>query len=345
MKNKTRITVITDKRSDALGKYSKSLIQELQNKYNTIDVIVLDNQRFNNRVLNFILEITNTIKILFMVRRNTMLLYTDPLSFNILSSVVLPNKKYTLFYHYENDPFYYAYIPFLLYKEVLNSFNGIICSSRFSVSELRSLGATTEKLKVIYCGIDHNLFKPSLSKLYPFEYILSVGSEEPRKNMKNILNAFQILKKDFPHLKLLKIGAANQRNRTKTLEDVRKLGLSESVVFTDHVEEKALPAIYSNAKLLLFPSLKEGFGLPIVEAMACGCPVVTSNKPPMTELIESGQTTTDPLNPEEIAQACKNILVDSKYREVVIRNGIARAKHFSWKKTAENIYSFITSSQ
>jgi glycosyltransferase involved in cell wall biosynthesis len=109
------------------------------------------------------------------------------------------------------------------------------------------------------------------------------------------------------------------------------------------IEEKDLPKLYSGAKLLLFPSLLEGFGLPIVEAMACGCPVVTSNRNPMQELVGPEQLTIDPLNPDEIARICKVILSDNSYRNAMIQKGLERSKKFNWEITAKDTYDFITS--
>ncbi|MDA1169097.1 MAG: glycosyltransferase family 1 protein [bacterium] len=343
MTGQQKIKMVTELRYDAIGIYNNNLIKHLQSIGTDLTVIQFNNRIHKNRYLNFMSEIINTIKLFFLIRRDDIVLFTDTISLNLFTSLFLVNNKYAVFFHYDKIPFYYKFLPFVSYKRTLNTLTGIICGSRFSVSQLDSLGINTHNCKVIYSGIDHDLFQPLLTKLYPFEYILTVGSEEPRKNMKNILKAFQILKRDFPHLKLLKIGEVSPQNRANTLEYVHNLELSESVIFTDYVEEGQLPAIYSNAKLLLFPSLKEGFGLPIVEAMACGCPVVTSNRSPMTELVASKQATINPLNPEEIARECKIILSDDKYRDGLVQDGLARASYFNWEKTAKEVYRFVTS--
>ncbi|MFZ2187712.1 MAG: glycosyltransferase family 1 protein [Candidatus Moraniibacteriota bacterium] len=336
------IKVIVEKRSDAINIYNKSLLLALKKKWPNIGHVFLDNKRFRSSFFNFILEIFNTIKIIFLVRNDDILLFTDPLSFNTIASLFVRNKKYIVFYHYENDPFYYKFLPFISYQKILNKFDGIICISNFSLSQLELLGVNTKKCKVIYCGIDHDLFKPTTSKIYPYDYILSVGSEEPRKNMENTLKSFQILKKDFPNLKLLKVGKVSNKNRDETMRYIKKLRLIESVIFTDYIEEKELPKIYSGAKLLLFPSLLEGFGLPIVEAMACGCPVVTSDRNPMKELVGAERYTVNPLDPNSIAAECKKILLDDVYRRTLIDNGLLRAKEFHWGKTANEIYHYIT---
>lgn len=341
MIDKISIKIITEKRSDAIHICNESIILNLKKEHDNIEVIRLNNKIFKSSSLNFILEIINTIRVIFVTNKDDIILFTDPLSFNLIASLFIRNKKYVIFYHYENNPFYYKFIPFVSYQKILNKLDGIICISNFSLSQLNPLGIDTNKCKVVYYGLDHELFKPSPSDRYSFDYILCVGSEEPRKNMKNILKSFQLLKRDFPNLKLLKVGRASNKNRGETIRYAKELQLMESVIFTDYVEEKELPQIYSSAKLLLFPSLLEGFGLPVIEAMACGCPVVTSNRNPMKELIGFDQHTVDPLNPDDITNACKRILKDKKYRDSIVQKGLARAKEFDWKKTASEIYKYL----
>ena len=342
MKNGVTLKVIIEKRSDAIYVYSKAIIQKLKEKYLGIEVITVDNRKFKSPFLNILLEVLNTIKIIFLIRRKDIVLFTDPLPLNFLSSLFIKNKKFSLFFHYEESPLYYKFLPFLSFKNTLDLFDGIICSSNYSLSQLHALGINNKRCRVIYGGIDHQLFKPVSKKFYPFEYILSVGSEEPRKNMENILKSFKILIKDFPQIKLLKVGKASEKNRRDTMHWIENLQLTESVVFTDYVQEDKLSSIYSGAKLLLFPSFLEGFGLPVVEAMACGCPVVTSNLNPLQELISTKQRAVNPNNPREIAQECKNILTNQRYRSTIIKNGLLRVKEFNWEETASGIYDYVT---
>lgn len=341
MHNDKVIQIITEKRSDALHIHVQSLIAGLRKAKVRVKVIQSNNRRFKYALLNFILEMFNTLRTVLLVDRSATLLFADPLSFNLLAARFLNNKKYVLFFHYERDPFFYKFIPFVSYRDILDRFDGVICSSNFSVSQLRLLGSKTKKYRVIYCGIDHDLFRPSKSKLYPFEYILSVGSEEPRKNMQNILTAFAQLRKDFPNLKLLKVGRASIKNRQNTMNWIKRLQLAKAIDFIDYVDKEKLPEIYSGARLLLFPSLLEGFGLPVAEAMACGCPVVTSNRDPMQEIVGEGYDTVNPLDPDEIAKNCQKILVDNDYRKTVIINGLIRAKEFDWNQTASKTYEYI----
>src|SRR3989344_345988 len=120
MTNKITLKVITEKRSDAIYICNKSLIQKLQKKDADIKIIFLNNRLLQSSLFNFILGVVNTIRIISMINRNDIVLFTDPLSFNLLASILIPNKKYVIFYHYEKDPFYYKYLPFISYKKVLD---------------------------------------------------------------------------------------------------------------------------------------------------------------------------------------------------------------------------------
>lgn len=338
----SRIKVIIEERSDAIFVYNKFIFSFMKKNHPDVDVITLNNRRFNNKILNFVLEIFNTLRIPFFTRNADSVLFTDPLPLNFLSTLFIRKKKFLIFFHYEKDPSYYRFLPRGLFRKVLASLDGIVCSSEYSLEQICLLGVDVKKCSIVYCGVDHTIFFPSLkSEKYPNDYILSVGSEEPRKNMKNILEAFCILKKKYPNMKLLKVGKASPLNRKNTLTLLERLNLSNDVVFTDYVDEKELPSIYSGANLLLFPSLLEGFGLPIVEAMACGCPVVTSNRNPMKELVGQGIRTVNPLDPNSIADFCMEILDNSRLREEMISIGLRRSKDFNWEMASEEIYSFL----
>ena len=161
--------------------------------------------------------------------------------------------------------------------------------------------------------------------------------------MENLLQAFQILLEDYPALKLVKVGKPSPKNRLATLRYVEKLNLIDNVIFLDYVVEADLPALYSGARLLLFPSLLEGLGMPILEAMASGCPVVTSNRSPMAELVDSELLTANPESPLDISIACKLILSDDSLRNFTIEKGLARSNQFTWENTAREIYAFVIS--
>lgn len=151
--------------------------------------------------------------------------------------------------------------------------------------------------------------------------------------MKIIIEVFSMLKKDFPNLKLVKIG-----NSTDELNNIiNKLKIKNDIIFTNHLDEEEISKYYSHAKLLLFPSLEEGFGLPIIEAMACGCPVVTSNRNPMKEITADTQVLCNPESINDMYLKCKKVLNSKEIQEKMSKRGIKRANYFSWKKTTLNI--------
>jgi len=193
------------------------------------------------------------------------------------------------------------------------------------------------KISVIYNGIDNGIFKPSNTKLLDKPYILYVGSERPRKNLGRLFEAFAKLKDEFPELQLVKIGIAGRspEYRRNTMKQLASLGITDSVIFVNYASESDLAHYYSFASLLAYPSLYEGFGLPPLEAMACGCPVVTSNTSSLPEVVGEAGIMVDPYDTDSLAQAMRKVLTDSELRDNMIRKGLEQSKRFSWEKAAE----------
>lgn len=197
-----------------------------------------------------------------------------------------------------------------------------------------------ERISVVYEGIDHRVFRPVRQRIYHHPYILFVGTEHPRKNFTTLLKAFSQLKSEprFKKLKLVKVGDAGGQEtdfRSQTMGVVESLGLVDEVIFTDFIPETDLPTHYSGAEALVFPSLYEGFGFPVLEAMACACPVITSNTSSLPEVAGEAGIMVDPQNINSLAEAMSKVLTDGKLRNNMIRKGLEQAKGFSWEKTAE----------
>jgi len=214
----------------------------------------------------------------------------------------------------------------------------IIADSQNTRKDLiKYLKISENRITVIYPGVDHSIFKPYNIKLLDKRYILYVGSERPRKNLGRLLEAFAKLKTEFPELKLVKVGTPGRSEtyRRNMMAKLDSLGITQDVIFVDFISELDLAHYYSSATLLAYPSLYEGFGLPPLEAMACGCPVVTSNSSSLPEVIGEAGIMVNPNDTESLAQAMRQVLTDSKLRDDMIRKGLEQAKRFSWKKTAE----------
>ena len=123
--------------------------------------------------------------------------------------------------------------------------------------------------------------------------------------------------------------------RSETLKKLSSLGITEDVIFVDHVFELTLAYYYSSAALLVYPSLYEGFGLPPLEAMACGCPVVTANTSSLPEVVGEAGIMVNPYDTSSLVQAMRRVLTDDKLRDNMVRKGLEQSKKFSWEKTTE----------
>jgi glycosyltransferase involved in cell wall biosynthesis len=120
---------------------------------------------------------------------------------------------------------------------------------------------------------------------------------------------------------------------------MRRLGIESDVEFVEHISDQELAVIYSNALALVLPSLYEGFGLPIVEAMACGCPVITSNVSSLPEVAGSAALLVDPRNCATLVDAIRCVILNPMYRARLRAQGLLRARDFSWDRTAEATFA------
>ena len=222
-------------------------------------------------------------------------------------------------------------------KHYVKRASHIIAVSQHTKHDLMEyLKLPENRISVIYNGIDHSIFKPYNIKVLDKPYILYVGSERPRKNLGRLLKAFAKLKGDFPELKLVKVGAVGRSEgyRRNVMRKLDSLGIIQEVIFVGPVSELDLARYYSSASLLAYPSLYEGFGLPPLEAMACGCPVVTSNNSSFPEVVGEAGIMVDPYDTDALAQAMKQVLTDDKLRDDMDGKGLEQAKKFSWEETA-----------
>ncbi len=201
------------------------------------------------------------------------------------------------------------------------------------------------KISVVYAGVaDH--FKPiedkqvleSINKKYnlPDKFLLYLGTIEPRKNVARILEAYNKISNDIGELKLVICGSYGwgAHEVYKTLD---RLKLKDKVLFTGYVDEIDKPALYSAAQAFVFPSLYEGFGLPPLESMACGTPVVTSDISSLPEIVDDAGIKVDPLDINQIAEGILSIIKDRELAEKLRFKGLERSKQFTWKNTAKQM--------
>jgi glycosyltransferase involved in cell wall biosynthesis len=171
----------------------------------------------------------------------------------------------------------------------------------------------------------------------PDQYLLFLGNTAPKKNLKGVLAALKSLS-DQNKLKIpLVMPDFGEANLNRLLTELNATELASMIHLTGYIPNQQLPGVYAGAAAFIYPSLRESFGLPILEAMACACPVITSNNSSMIEIAENAALLIDPFHPEEIAKAIDQVLTDKELAADLIQNGVVRAKQFSYRKGAENI--------
>jgi glycosyltransferase involved in cell wall biosynthesis len=207
------------------------------------------------------------------------------------------------------------------------------------------LGVERERIQVIPMGcdpcfqpVDEPMRATALRRRYtlPERYILFVGTLEPRKNVQTLLQAFAQVIAEMPQDDLtLVIAGGKGWGGEDYRSTVDALKLQDHVRFAGFVEDDDLPALYRGALLFVYPSLYEGFGLPVLEAMACGTPVITSNRASLPEVAGDAALLVDPTQPTALATAIASILSDSSLRQALCVKGLARAQTFTWEAVAQ----------
>ena len=227
----------------------------------------------------------------------------------------------------------------LMEKIKLQKATKIITTSNSTKSDLVSLmKVSPDKVKVVHLGVDREIFKPGddalVNSLRP--YYLFVGTIQPRKNLERVIIAFSRQPSAF---RLLIAGSKGWLAEGIYRLPAR-LGVEDRVKFLGYVPEKDLPALYSQATALVFPALFEGFGLPILEAQACGCPVITSNLSSMPEVAGKGAILVNPYDAEAIVSAMIRVKGKGE-RGKLIQKGFENVKRFSWKRCAKQILEIL----
>ena len=273
-------------------------------------------------------------------RQNASLLYStvpegilfSPVKQIITLLDILP-MKYPEMYPRMKYHFYYT-VPLLLKHS-----QAVICISENTKKDVTAQYAVKDKpLYVVYGGFDRQRFYPRekgvVRKRYGLgNYLLYLGDMRPYKNLERSLEAFARLNRtDISFV----IGGKKDPQFYPSIEKkVDRLLLKDRVIFLGYVPEEDLPHLYSDAAAFVFPSLYEGFGLPPLEAMACGCPVVASNAASLPEVCGDAVRYVDPYDVESIAQGIHEVLTDEVMRQNLRAKGLERAKLFSWERAAK----------
>ncbi len=164
-------------------------------------------------------------------------------------------------------------------------------------------------------------------------YVLYVGTLEPRKNLSRLIEAWDMARRDLPPDVCMVI--AGNKGRRPVFAQVSLDQLPPRVLLTGRVADEQLPGLYSGATVFVYPSMYEGFGLPALEAMACGTPVITSDRTALPEVVDDAAVTVDPSDAGAIADAVRQMVTDDALRERLSRRGLQRASKFTWDRAAE----------
>lgn len=225
----------------------------------------------------------------------------------------------------------------------------ILTVSEFSRQEIhRYLGIPLEKNQVVYNGVDTEQYHPdyseeqiraSMAKYHVNgHYILYMGTLEPRKNIETLIKAYGILKETYAE-NIPKLVLAGKKGwlYDSIFQMVQDLGLEKQVIFTGYVEAEDAAPLFCGAEMFVFPSLYEGFGIPPLEAMACGTPVITSDCSSLPEVVGSAGLMVPPMDAAALADKMELLITDHKLRARLKQAGIERAKQFTWEASAEKL--------
>jgi glycosyltransferase involved in cell wall biosynthesis len=232
------------------------------------------------------------------------------------------------------------------------SANGIVTiSQKVREDILKFYRIPPRDVAVTYLAVDHGSFFPREAREVeavrakydlPERFILYAAAAFPHKNHARLLEALRMLKEKGDGIKLVLTGAKVTGDDVIT-EMIKKMGLQSDTVVTGWLPFEDIPPIYCASDAFVFPTLNEGFGIPVIEAMACGVPVVCSNIEPLPEIAGDAAHFIDPYDPASIAEGISKVISDQNVRRELIKKGFRRAAAFTWENTARKTLEFIMS--
>lgn len=353
-------------KSGGIGTYIRTILQNITNESYEIFLIVNSNditrfseyKNFNLIFLNAnIYSIKEQILLSFKIPKCD--LFFSP-HYNIPIFPIRAKKRLVTIHDVYHLAFF-SKLNFLekLYAKFMINFatkisDKIITVSEFSKREiLKYTKVSSKKIQVIHNAIDVNIFKKSknikdlvnvkIKLQLPEKYFLFVGNLKPHKNLINILKAFEIIQKNYEDYYLVIVGSnknlINSVNVKNVLDSNNKL--LEKIKLMENVSQQDLPMIYQLATALVFPSLYEGFGYPVIEAMSVDCPVITSNLASLPEICKDAAYYVDPYDIIKISDAMNEIIKNKTLKSKLIEKGQLRVKSFSIEDFVKKHILFI----
>lgn len=212
-------------------------------------------------------------------------------------------------------------------------------------------GCTENKIKVIHHGFDAEIFQKEISLIksesfltsYNLKlktYLLYIGAIQPRKNLEILVESFEKIKANFPQIKLV-IAGEKAWMWEGIMERISSSEFRDDIIMTGGISFKSLPILYKNAKIFVFPELYAGFGIPVLEAMASGIPVISANNSSLSEVGGDAAEYFNATSSVELSEKIKKLLKDEKFCQSLIEKGKARAESFSWEKCARETLDFL----
>lgn len=234
---------------------------------------------------------------------------------------------------------YYSYQKLAKWRELKHKVSAIIAVSEFTKSEVvRYTGIPSEKVFVCRHAVDTDFFHPKpVTQITDKPYFFHISNNEPRKNVARIVEVYQRLSQTCDCELILKL-PNDQAQKFRQVAGVK--------ILSTYLSDQELADLYRGALGFIFPSLYEGFGLPILEAMACGCPVITSNTTACQEVADKSALTIDPYDKNALYNAMLTLVTNSTTRQCIIEAGYQRVDQFSWAKSAlchANIFKIAAS--
>jgi glycosyltransferase involved in cell wall biosynthesis len=332
------------------------------NYFQEFENITLRRLRYPNKILNFLIwyfgypkldQLMGEVDILFapninfisVSKRCSLVLTFHDLSFERLPQFYLGKRR--LWHKY-----------FVAPRKLARLASKIIAISDSTKKDLIDLYNIPENnIKVVYHGVGKEYCKirkndPKLLKIkkkynLPDKFLLYLGTIEPRKNIDSLIKAYREFRKNNPSLeayKLILVGGANFL-KSRQLESIKKGAYGQDIYLTGYIPKEEKPYFFNLASLSIYPSFFEGFGLPLLESMACGTPVITSHSSSMPEVVSDAAVLVNPMKAAELSGALASLLESRALYDKFRGKGLMRSSLFSWENCAEQTLEIITATK